>query len=217
MATVVEVLSRDVLGSRLGDPEVGGLGDAQPARREDPDARVALRQVAQDLRRAVLGAVVHQDPLEVGEGLRQDARDRPIHVGLAVVDRRHHAHPWASCHRIRVGVPGEAHRARPCPGRAGAAADARPARAGPARRCPREPGTPTREPAPVPARSRQHEPHRLLIVPAQRQHGHHSVASSTSGESPLERGQPHEGEEDGDEHPQVEQQTRRCRSPPRPR
>src|SRR5215210_113712 len=91
IAAVVEVLPGHVVPSRLADPEIGGAGDAQSPGREDAHAQVASGHILEQLRGAVGGAIVHDDPFEILESLLQDPGDSPVGIGLPVVHGSHHA------------------------------------------------------------------------------------------------------------------------------
>ena len=83
---VVGIESRDVAAARVIEPEVQRGGEALTfVVAKDDEARVLV--AGEELRRAILRAVVDDDELELGERLPEDAADGRVEEALRVVRR----------------------------------------------------------------------------------------------------------------------------------
>ena len=90
---VVGVAEREVAALGVRHAGVAGRADAAVRLADQPDVAVLTGQPPGHLGRAVHGAVVDQDDLEVGVGLRQQAVDTRLELADGGVERHHDAEP----------------------------------------------------------------------------------------------------------------------------
>ena len=90
---IVRIDERNVLSARYVKPRVSRGGQAAVLLVQQADTRVPRRVSVHDGRATVTCAVIHQNQLEIPEGLRQDAVKTRRQIGLHLIHRHNHAYP----------------------------------------------------------------------------------------------------------------------------
>ena len=91
---VIGIEPRDEWRTDAGNPPVQGGDEAYRLLPNDRDPRIGSRDLGEDRWTRVAGPVVHNDELEIADGLLLQALDRIPQKAFAVANRHEHAYGW---------------------------------------------------------------------------------------------------------------------------